>query len=509
MEQQDPKIPEITPQVIRSDSEKKGGAFAGLLAKLGLGGSGAAGGAVGGAAGAATGGGLLASKAGIVALIVAGSSVAAGIGMLTSVTKQADPAILAERDGFLPEVGEDSAAAASQRLADAQAASAVSPDGVSGSLDFFNQANQGAVQDPAAAGSDSGSEAGADEWSDSAASSDSGVAAPNNNVAASKAGSGPGGRASMARPAFKKKGGFGGKGGSGSTSAQMVASASMGGSTGGGMRKLAGGGGKMGAMGGAARSSRGARSRRAAGPKTKNMATSQLKSHSGALGRNMRSGNVSSAGSGTVMDGSGYGGNIGSGAGNIVGGGGGSQDGGIDSARPNENPNLDTKEVPDPVEDEDDGENKAPYQTEMMIAIGCIGVAVVCFFGLNMIKKKMDALKATAATPAGQAAMASLLSWGKVLMGIATAAAAVATAIGVKLTQPPYEQMMLGAILGAVGGYLTLTAGYKFYNLMSLKPDLKVGDVAEENGYTAKAATDAISAGPFDGFTKMLGMGAK
>jgi len=65
-----PEIPKIESEVMRSESESKAGFLPVLLSKLGLGGA--------GGAAAGVGSGIIASKAGIVALIVAGSSVAAG-----------------------------------------------------------------------------------------------------------------------------------------------------------------------------------------------------------------------------------------------------------------------------------------------------------------------------------------------------------------------------------------------------------------------------------------------
>jgi hypothetical protein len=83
------KLPEIKPEVLKEkDEDRKGGLLGSLLSKLGggagAGGAGAAGsaGALGSAGSAGLAGGLLATKAGLVALIVAGTSVAGGLGFV-------------------------------------------------------------------------------------------------------------------------------------------------------------------------------------------------------------------------------------------------------------------------------------------------------------------------------------------------------------------------------------------------------------------------------------------
>lgn len=75
-----PMMPEIKAEVLKTDDGKK--KATGLLGGLfGSGGTGAAGGLGGLGAGAAGGGGLLATKAGMLALVIVGTSVAGGIGL--------------------------------------------------------------------------------------------------------------------------------------------------------------------------------------------------------------------------------------------------------------------------------------------------------------------------------------------------------------------------------------------------------------------------------------------
>ncbi|MFI5360639.1 MAG: hypothetical protein ACHQ49_01615 [Elusimicrobiota bacterium] len=144
-------MPEIKGQVNKESKEKKKG---GLLARLfgggsggssGLGGLGGAGGA-GGAGGGFAGGGILATKAGLLALILVGTTVAGGIGMLGY--RMFGPGADSNGSGdnlslFAPRPKE------AQNAADAGAAK----DGNSASLQYLNQANK-EVKAPEAAASE-------------------------------------------------------------------------------------------------------------------------------------------------------------------------------------------------------------------------------------------------------------------------------------------------------------------------------------------------------------------
>ena len=74
-----PMMPEIKPEVNTVDDGGKKKATGLIGGLFGSGGTGAAGGLGGLGAGAAGGGGLLATKAGMLALVIVGSSVAGGI----------------------------------------------------------------------------------------------------------------------------------------------------------------------------------------------------------------------------------------------------------------------------------------------------------------------------------------------------------------------------------------------------------------------------------------------
>lgn len=79
------QMPDIKPEVnvTKEREEKKGGGLLGLLSRLSGGGaSGGATGGIGGLGGAAAGGGLLATKAGLIGLVLAGTTVAGGIGVV-------------------------------------------------------------------------------------------------------------------------------------------------------------------------------------------------------------------------------------------------------------------------------------------------------------------------------------------------------------------------------------------------------------------------------------------
>jgi hypothetical protein len=475
-----PEIPKIESEVMRSESESKAGFLPVLLSKLGLGG------ASGAAAG--VGSGIIASKAGIVALIVAGSSVAAGITMLTSVGNESRNVSVQDSSAVFASLDAQSAAAA-KKAAEEKAASvsAVGADGASGSLGFFNEANKGAVSDPTAAPKAEGEGSGtATEWSDSAAK-DSGVKAPEHDTQASAASPSAATAkvsAGLSRPTMAKKQGFGGAGGGG-TSATLVASANMGGTP---ASRTSGGsaGGRMGAMENSSRGGRAAGTKMAANLRTKNMAGEQLKAHSGAMRGNLASGNVSSQGAGTVMDGGRGGGSIGAGGGAIAGGGVGTGAAGLDTGKVSENTNLDTKEIPSATSSDDDGEDKANYQTEMYAALGGIAVWIGCMIALGFVKKKMKAVVAAAGTgvlaaPAA-AELASLLTMAKLLVGVATLAAGVAVAMGASIVNK--GEMMIGGLIAAVGGFMLVDGAVRLYNLMSEDPPAEGASVAKATAYT-------------------------
>lgn len=428
------QIPEIGKQTMSTQRDERKGAGVGLLAKLGLGG----GAASSGAGGLAAGGGLLAGKAGVVALILAGSSVAAGIGMLTmgggnANAPRAGASLFARAEGEAPPV--DSAETARD------SAAAVAGSAVSGSLDNFNSANKGAVVDPYAP-------AKVEETSDPASEqpADAPAAVPDHTTTQS-AGTAP--PKSGPAPKMVKSSGFGSgasaSGGSSASGGGVVARAGAGAKANVGGAQLAGstamrGGGMRGAAG--ARRSAIMRGGGAAG---------QLRAHSSVLKGNLGSGNISSAGSGAVMDGAGQAGTLGGGAGSIAAGGQGTGAKGVDTS-PGASTSKNLRDVSPPPEPIKDGKNVTSYQKEMMIAMGAMLGAMALLFIAGMIS---DKAKAASATPW---VAAPLYAQAKNLAMMATALAAVATGIGVWLMMQK-GQMMQGAMLTVVGGIMTFQAG--------------------------------------------------
>ncbi len=127
----DSKMPQIKTEVNKVDDGKK--KSSGLLGLLGGGGGGAGGGLGGLGAGAASGGGLLATKAGMIALVLMGSAVAGGIGLAGYKMfgpNDADKVGGASLQLFQPK----------PQAADPNAVAPVNADGSSASLNYMAQA---------------------------------------------------------------------------------------------------------------------------------------------------------------------------------------------------------------------------------------------------------------------------------------------------------------------------------------------------------------------------------
>jgi hypothetical protein len=473
------QIPEIGKQTMSTQREERKAAGVGLLAKLGLGGGAGAGGA--GAGGLAAGGGLLAGKAGVVALILAGSSVAAGIGMLTmgggSNAPRAGAALFARAEG-------EAAPADSAAGAGAAAQAAASAGSVSGSLDNFNSANKGAVVDPyAPAKVEDASNPAADQPQDAPA------AVPDNSTTQSPGTTPP--AAKGPAPKMVKSSGFGSPSGGGGSSA----------SGGGVAAGAAGAGAKSNVAGSALAGSsalRGGGIRGAAGARRSAImrgggAAGQLKAHSSALRGNLGSSHVSSAGSGSVMDGAGSAGALGGGGGAIAAGGQGAGGKGVDSS-PGASVSKNLKDVSPPPAPVEKAKNVTSYQKEMMIAMGASMAAMALLFISGMLSD--SAKKATV-----PGAAAALLAKAKNVALMATALAAVATGIGLWLMMQK-GQMMQGAMIAAVGGIMTFQAG---------KAWLTGREAASEAELEAKGAADQAATttnGKLNGF-KATGVDAK
>ncbi|MFA6004302.1 MAG: hypothetical protein WC881_09565 [Elusimicrobiota bacterium] len=129
----DNNIPDIKPQVNREGEGKKAGLLAGLLSKLGLGGGGSASGV-----GLGISGGLLATKAGIVALVLVGTTMAGSLGIVGY--KLFGPSASDRTDADYTSLFAAKPPAAAGRQGQDPNGSAAS-SGVSGSLDYLAQAN--------------------------------------------------------------------------------------------------------------------------------------------------------------------------------------------------------------------------------------------------------------------------------------------------------------------------------------------------------------------------------
>ncbi|MBI3296578.1 MAG: hypothetical protein HYZ75_00325 [Elusimicrobia bacterium] len=474
------KIPEIRGTVRRRDDGR--GAGVGLLARLGLGGGAASSGSL------AAGGGLLAGKAGVVALVLAGSSVAAGLGLISFSGDGRGPSpaasFFARTEGSAPP--SDSFEAASSLPAQ--------PAGeVSASLENFNKANAGAVTDPYAVPK-------ADEIKDAAAPAQTAGAVPDNTTTPS-AGTAPPAAAPLRK--LVKSSGFSGAAGGGSSGAAGggAVSARAPGGAGGAFNRSAAGAAAARRSGG--RSAAGAQ--RASSITRAGGATGQLRAHSGVLKRGLGGAKLSSAGTGTVMDGSGHVGSIGSTGGQIAGGGTGAGAKGVDSsASKTVSQNLKEVEPPPAPEAASKGENKTKYQKMMMIGVASIAVAIGLLLMMGLIKKKIEAL-----IPAAEADMTqvirgkimALYAKAKILAIAATAAAGVATAMGISIMQKFPSEKMPGMILTGVGAFLTMQAAYKMYQLYSVEK-------ADESTLSVAKAKEITTS--FDGFNlmKTLGLGA-
>ncbi|MEK7382164.1 MAG: hypothetical protein AAB262_02650, partial [Elusimicrobiota bacterium] len=134
------QMPEIKPEV-NKEPEKKPGILAGLF-----GGGGAGSGAVGmgGLGGSAAGGGLLATKAGLLALVLAGTTVAGGVGLVGY-------RIFGPGASDQPGQNIQLFAAKPKEAALDLNAAAASMDGTSSSLEGFSRVNSGALQGDAPA----------------------------------------------------------------------------------------------------------------------------------------------------------------------------------------------------------------------------------------------------------------------------------------------------------------------------------------------------------------------
>lgn len=465
--------PGLKPEVMRRDErEKKGAGFLPfLLSKLGLGGAGS-GGVLGGAGG--FGGGLLASKAGMMALVLAGSTVAAGIGMFTSSGPRAVKRIQGNMSGlgFLPKAEPEGGAGSVSAGADAPAAKG----GASQSLDYFAKGNPPAVE---TAADQAVSDAASSPSSDSSAEA-SQAPAQESRAATHFNSAPPMPKPQLVRSQSSLNGASGGGGGGGfSQVAQAphpgLAGSISGKSSGGAMRSMSSNTrmGMSGVGGG-----------RASG----RSAAQQLANTRRAVAGNLRSGQVSSAGSGTTYDGGlSPTGNVGPAAGKA--GAGLSQGSGGEGLNTARSTSKDLKEIspPPPTTEK---ENQTPYQKQIYMAIGALAVGMIALMLATHFANKAK----TTPPPAN----AGLWTAAQALAGVATAAGAAAAMIGLTI-MTKYKQQMQGIMFMASGGILSFQAAKALMDSFSDKEAQE--KIAAKDVASHEAARNALGVKAGDGVT--------
>lgn len=424
------QMPDIKPEVNKEPEKKKAGFLSGLFGGGG-GGSGAAGfGGLGGAT-AGGGGGMLATKAGLLALVLAGTTVAGGIGLVGY--RMFGP-------GESDQAGQNMQlfAPKPKEAAPDPNAAAAPKDGSSASLDDFAKVNSGALKGDAPAPAKTPK----DETAAGASAASASSAAGSNAVAGA---SGNGASTSMLKNT-KKLGALSTAFGGSAGSAPSAGSSSK-----------AGDAASLGAMGkggqlsgnintmqrGAATASTsargiGARSRRTGAQAqariTRDLGQQNQYSMKGA-GRGFENSTVGAGGE-----------NIGD-ANSIGMGGLGTSQGASTKAIPKP-VSGDTKEVqpadPPPTYD------VTPYKKEMALAQMFLMLAMGMLAVANWLATSAKATPNTA--PAG-------LIYAKILCGAAIALGVLVIALGVKISGGEFGQKTQGAILALSGAAVAVAAG--------------------------------------------------
>jgi len=436
------KIPEIKPEVNREKKkERKGGIFARLFGAA-EGGASLGGGAID-ITGAAAGGGLLATKAGLIALILAGSTVAAGIGLVGY--RMFGPGQDDNSENNITLFASKPKAAA-----DAAAGAAGDKDGTSKSLNMLNSANSDAssAQAPAATADAAPKDATA---ADASAASSGGASGPINGTADGGAGAAK----TIASSKMAPLAGFGSGGGSpsgGAGATSSVAQPKLDANAGAKGGSLTGSGAKSGAARTASATPHAGRSNGALGQAF------------GSLGDQAGGRAASSYSAGRTYDGSATTGAsaIGPQAGAI--GGGNGTDGTSQTAAkstPNTaNPANKFQAVPTPA-----ATNATPWQGDINAARAMIVVALV----LGMFKRKLANMLATPG-PTGIAAHTIARVIDAILVSIGVAI----IAMGARVAGGEFGQVTQGEILAAAGaGVIAMSA-----------KDLFAGDAVGETGAT-------------------------
>lgn len=415
-------LPPIGPRTRKDERKGAVGFLSALLSKLGLGGSAGSGAAAGGASwGASAGhgalfGGLMATKAGLIALVLAGTTVAAGVGIVGNqigVFGTVDAA----RDG-LPSIFDS-------LRGNRRTAAAAKPGDTTGtvsSLGYVSEANRGQLGDPISAEQT--------QTADAGSGSITAPAVPDNN-------NGVANTTSAKMPAMK---GFSGSSSAGGSMAGASASRGTGSGSG-------DGDGQSSSPGSTAVSQSGMRSTSANARMTPGRKSSAISQLHGVRSDNMRAlkaSTPSSSQAGATYDGGGARAAGIAGPGGISGGGQGAGGQGVD---PGVNPNAAAtpKTLPPPPQP-GPGKDVTPWKWAMNVAMGALALAMILLMAANMFRSNPMVLKALAAA--------------------ATAAGAVATAMGVVL-MTTYKQTMQGGMFAAIGAIITFAAGKMLFDAMA------------------------------------------
>jgi hypothetical protein len=419
--------PDIQPRTLRDEERERkagGGFLSGLLEKLGLGGSGEG---LGASSASGLAGGLLATKTGVIAVLLAGTTVAAGIGMLGSTrffSRYEAPAPLR----FTPS-GQGSGAQASS--GDSEPAKP-DPGGASASLNYLAQANPAPREAEVPA-------AGEGVQADGAADAPAGAQAASHEAESSPAPH----AAAAPRPAMVRSQGFSGTSSSGGI-ARLEAQGGMAGGIGGGFQNVyRGAAGARVASASTNRAMMGAS--RLSSLRTPSGAARQLAQTQRVVRSNLGSSQVSSPGSGLTYDGAaGSVGTPGTGASGVSSGGTGTGGAGVGTG-PGASTAKDIREVSTPAPAVGETSNKTPYQKYMYIAIGALVLGLAALLLAGHFAKKAHAGDPT--------------SWGpaKILSGIATACGLLAAGLGVML-MAKWGQTAQGMMFALSGGILTYQA---------------------------------------------------
>lgn len=433
--QTEPK-PEIRPQVMRRDEERKAGGLGLLLSKLGLGGGTAGSGTALGGLGAAAAGG----HSGLIAFAILGSSIAASLGYLyldsgaNSFGTSGGAAVFsAQREHS---VGDPTTAIASANPG--YAAAGAEGSITSSSLDYLNKANSGALPDANASGE--GDQVATNDAAASTPESAS-VAAPDNSFGAANTSS-----AKVNKPQMVKSKGFGGAASSGGPgSGQFAMNARPDGAA------NRGGFEKAGATSGFRQTQTGTRTRMGANRTAVSRgAGDPSPSKQGAdthrvLASALKGPNLTSAGAGRGYDGGrGSFGAAGHDATTVGAGGAGDTPNGITQGKPNPNTVQNLREVPQPQEVSDKNtKDKTPWKKEAKIGQYALLIAGVLLAAAALITDPGTKMR-------------------QVLAGLAMAAAGVAVAMGLVMAMK-HGQTMQGLMYAGMGALLAFGA-WKVFN---------------------------------------------